>query len=301
MSAVRVLGRTVTGDRRTPWLNIAHANGYPPRCYRALMEALAPRYHVVGSTTRPMSAAARDGWASLTTWRPLADDLVAAIEALERAHRSGPIVGVGHSLGGVLTLYAAVARPDLFSHVVLVDPVFLEPSALAAMATDGDDGSSPRAVLVRGAVGRRNRWADAAEAFAHFRPKPVFGRFDDASLADYVAGALTEVGADNQADNQAGSPTGGLTLTIPREWEAQIYRTPPTDVWDVLPRLTVPTLAIRGALSDTLSPAAWQRWQALQPTATFVELPGVGHLLPFEAPEAVADVIRSFVDEIRLH
>ncbi|MCC7020311.1 MAG: alpha/beta hydrolase [Ardenticatenales bacterium] len=276
----------------TTWLNIAHANGYPPRCYRALTEALAPGFHAVGLPTRPMSAAESDGWVGLATWRPLADDLVAAIEALACANGTGPVVGLGHSLGGVLTLYAAVARPDLFSHVVLVDPVFIEPTALAATAAEGDNGDSPRAALVRGAVGRRYRWADADEAFAHFRPKPVFERFDDAALVDYVAGALTDDVADDAA--------GGLTLAIPREWEAQIHRTSPTDVWDVLPRLTVPTLAIRGALSDTLSPAAWQRWQALQPAATFVEIPGVGHLLPFEAPGAVADAVRSFVDEIRL-
>lgn len=277
-------GAPAEANAPAAWLNIAHANGYPPRCYRALAEALSSRFHVVGLPTRPMAAAARGDWASLRTWRPLADDLVGLVDDLVRVRGTGPIVGLGHSLGGVLTMYAAVARPDLFRHVVLIDPVFIEPWALRAMDAEGDDGASPRAALVRGAVGRRDRFADAAEAFAHFRPKPVFERFDDAALADYVAGALTDDGA------------GGLTLTIPRDWEAQIYRTPPADVWDVLPQLSVPTLAIRGAASDTLTAAAWQRWRTAQPAATFVELPGVGHLLPFEAPRAVAAVILGAVD-----
>lgn len=272
-------GRPVDDGRPTTWLNIAHANGYPPRCYRALAEALSPRFCVVGPPTREMAAGERDAWAALTTWRPLADDLIESLDALDAEHDTGPIIGLGHSLGGVLTLYAAARRPDRFAGVVLIDPVFLLPEVIAWLTAQGDEGEGPRASLVQGAVQRRNAWPDAASAFAHFRPKPVFARFDDDALRDYVAGALTDDGA------------GGLTLTIPRDWEAQIYRTPPTDVWDVLPRLTVPTLAIRGAESDTLSPAAWARWQSLQPAATFVELAGVGHLLPFEAPAAVAAVI----------
>ncbi len=284
-----------------PWLHIAHANGYPPQCYRSLAEALADSCRVVGLRTRPMTAGIAAA-AALANWHPMADDLVAALDVLAAAEQTGPIVGLGHSLGGVLTLYAAVARPDLFASVVLIDPVFLMPSDVegaADEADEGDDGPSPRAALVRGAVGRRTTWDSVEDAFDHFRTKPVFARFDDAALRAYVHGST--MGTGRQRGAMSGASDASRTLSIPREWEAQIYRTPPTDVWDVLPRLTVPTLAIRGALSDTLSPAAWQRWQALQPAATFVELPGVGHLLPFEAPGAVADAIRAFDDAIRLH
>lgn len=280
-----------------PWLHVAHANGYPPRCYLALAEALSDRCRVVGLRTRPMTAGIAAA-AALSTWHPLADDLIAALEVLGAAEQTGPIIGVGHSLGGVVTLYAAVARPDLFASVVLIDPVFLMPSDAAAADDEGDDGASPRAALVRGAVGRRSTWDSVEEAFEHFRTKPVFARFDDDALRAYVRGST--MGTGRQRSAMSGASDTSCTLAIPREWEAQIYRTPPTDVWDILPRLTVPTLAIRGALSDTLSPAAWQRWQALQPAARFVELPDVGHLLPFEAPGAVADAVRSFVDEIRL-
>ena len=35
------------------------------------------------------------------------------------------IVGIGHSLGGVTTMYAALQRPDLFRALVFIDPVFL--------------------------------------------------------------------------------------------------------------------------------------------------------------------------------
>lgn len=277
-----------------PWWHLAHANGYPPLAYRGLAAALAARAPggpVVGLRTRPMTAGAAAA-ASLATWQPLADDLVGALDALDAAAATGPVVGIGHSLGAVVTLYAAVARPDRFAAVVLVDPVFLEPWALAAVAGEGDDGPSPRAALVRGAVGRREAWAGVDDAFAHFRPKPVFARFDDAALRDYVAAATRPLAPGEAVAGPDGAPiAAGRTLTIPRAWEAQVYRTPPADVWDTVPRLAVPTLALRGAESDTLAPAAWARWRSLQPAATFVELPNVGHLLPFEAPAAVAEAV----------
>ena len=80
-----------------------------------------------------------------------------------------------------------------------------------------------------------------------------------------------------------------------RDWEARIYATPPRDVWRHVGALTVPTLALRGPRSDTLTPASWARWRALQPDATFVELPGTGHLLPLERPAAVAAEVHAFL------
>ena len=43
--------------------------------------------------------------------------------------------------------------------------------------------------------------------------------------------------------------------------------------------------------SDTLFPDAWAQWQLLQPAATFVEMDGVGHMLPIEAPVDMAVVV----------
>lgn len=100
-----------------PVLHLAHANGFPPGTYRPLAEALADRYRVIALPARPLWSDQRPE--SSPTWRPLADDLVRGMDELGLAG----VVGVGHSLGGVLTLWAANRRPDLFRCVVLIDPV----------------------------------------------------------------------------------------------------------------------------------------------------------------------------------
>ena len=91
--------------------------------------------------------------------------------------------------------------------------------------------------------------------------------------------------------------TGEVVLSFPREWEAAFYVHPPLDVWDDIPRLNRPTLGIRGVASDTLFPDAWALWQNLQPTAAFVEMSDVGHMLTLEAPDDVAAVVLHWLED----
>lgn len=157
------------------------------------------------------------------------------------------------------------------------------PSLLARLAAGGQDASA-RLPLVQGALQRRDHSPGPAP-----RPSPIcgpsrfFSRFSDAALWDYVAAGTIPVEPGDRGDRGDRGPPAtqapGVTLTCPREWEARIYATPPLDVWEVLAGLTVPTLGLRGADTDTLLPEAWALWQGLQPRARFGELPGLGHLL----------------------
>lgn len=254
-----------------PLLHFAHANAYPPGCYRQFIEALMPHYRVLAIEQRPLWPHSRPE--ELDSWELLADDLIRFFE------QEGPenVIGVGHSLGGVATLYAAVKRPSLFRQLILIEPVFLMPELLKMAAANPD--AAYQMPLVQGALRRRDRWPSRQDAFERFRPKPVFRRFSDEALWDYVNHAACEDGS------------GEFVLAFPREWEARIYAHPPQHVWEHLPQVTQPTLAIRAAESDTVVPAAWQLWQELQPAATFVEIPDTGHMLTMERPSLVAQTI----------
>ena len=58
-----------------------------------------------------------------------------------------------------------------------------------------------------------------------------------------------------------------------------------------LRRLDVPTTVVHGTEDPLIPVRNGMRLVQLIPAARYVELPGVGHLLPYEAPDAVLDVI----------
>ncbi len=256
-----------------PILHLAHANGFPPGTYRPLAEALAARYRVIALPARPLWPGSRP--TSARDWHVLAGDLVHGLDSLGLRG----IVGVGHSLGGVATLLAAVRRPDLFRAVVLIDPVILPPSWLLAAQLMRRLGLSDRQPLVQGALRRRTSWPSRQAAFEHLRSKPTFARWTDDSLCAYVESATRS------------DASGQVELVYSPEWEAHIYATAPADIWDQVPRLGVPALVIRGEHSSTFRPEAQARMQRLLRNTRFVVIPGAGHLVPMEHPFTCAAAI----------
>lgn len=60
-------------------------------------------------------------------------------------------------------------------------------------------------------------------------------------------------------------------------------------------RLTVPTLVMRGALSDVTSPAQVERFRRAVPNLVSVEIEGVGHMLTGENNDAYASAVVHFL------
>ncbi len=261
-----------------PVLHIAHANGFPPGTYRPLAATLTDRYRVIGLPARPLWPGSRPE--EVSGWHPLADDL---IRGLDRLGVRG-IVGVGHSMGGVITLWAAVARPDLFRAVVLIDPVILPPHWLLLTQVLRWFGLTPRPSLVRGALNRRRTWPDRQACYEYFRSRPFFARWPQESLWAYVEAGTRE------------RPDGGVELVYPPEWEAHLFSTIPTDVWRSIPRLHIPTMVVRGEHSGTFFPPAQRRMERILPHARSVVIPDAGHMVPMERPAEVGAAIREFLE-----
>jgi len=259
-----------------PLLHFAGPNAYTPETFRQFIAPFLAHYHVIATYPRPLWPNASSGELE-TDWHIISDDLIRFFEQ----EAICPEVAIGHSLGAVSTVYAAVKRPELFQKLALVDPVFLPPQILQIAA------ANPQMVqqhipMVDRALRRKNRWTTRQAAFERLREKKVFRRWSDEALWDYVNYSLVE-------------ENGEMALRWPREWEAAFYANPPQKVWQAIAQVKHPTLAIRGAESDTLFPEAWANWQQLQPHATFVELPDVGHMMMMERPLLVANTILEYL------
>ncbi len=260
-----------------PLIHFSHSNGFTPACFQQVVAPLLPRYRVLGAHHRPLWPGSRpdEAW----NWELIADDL---LHFLDQVGVPDNIIGIGHSMGAIATMYAAVKRPELFKCLVLMEPIFLPPVLLEMVEASPD--ALNELPLIRNTHQRRQRWASREEAFSHFREKTVFRRWSDDALWYYVNYALDE------------SESGEVVLAYSREWEVQFYMRPPLDVWQKIPQITLPVLAIRGVESDALFPQAWKMWQDMQPHTVFVEIEATGHMLLMEEPGKVAETMLRFLE-----
>lgn len=73
-------------------------------------------------------------------------------------------------------------------------------------------------------------------------------------------------------------------------------RRDPIDLWPALGRIPRPTLLVRGAESDILSPEVANRMVEALTAGRLVEVPGAAHTVPGDRPEDFARVVRSFLE-----
>lgn len=263
-----------------PILHLAHANGFPPGTYRGLAIHLARHFRVYALAMRPLWPGCDPE--STPTWRPLCRDMIRAFDAL--GWRG--IVGIGHSLGGVVTLWAAIERPDLFRAIVLIEPVILPARWLVALRLQRVLGLAGRQPLVQRAQRRRRNWPSRDACYEYMRGRVLFRNWPPDAVEAYV-----DAGTRELAD-------GTVELAYPAEWEAHIFATVPTDIWRDVPRLRVPALVVRGERSTTFLAASQRRMARLLPASEHAVISGAGHLVPMERPELLCRTMsRYFRDQ----
>jgi len=250
-----------------------HANGFPPETYRLLLEELGRSFSVASFAARPLWPGSDPG--SAGSWRDLARDLG---DELGRRRVQGALA-VGHSLGSVLNVLAAAADPRRFRAMALIDPVVFTGSHMLFWGALRGLGFGHRLPLIRGALKRRESYADLDEVRASYAGKSVFATWDQQVLDDYIDAAFVP------------DPAGGVRLRYPKVWEARIFELTPATVWRELKSLVVPMLFIRGGASDTFVAAAAARVGRELKTAEAVEVSGASHFVPMERPREVARLI----------
>jgi len=271
-------------------LHFLHANGYPPECYQPLFELLKTEYHVFGMLLRPLWDGMKPE--EIKDWKPFSDDLLQFLDT----GRGNPaptnidsVIGVGHSIGGTVTLRAALRDPGKFRALVLIDPVLFVPRFMTTWNIVRVLGLGERLhPLIKGAKKRRRTFDDLETVYRGYRNRSIFRYMSDENLRIFIDG-ITKPKADS-----------GYELVYSPEWEAQIYRTGmhDLDIWHDLPKLEVPTLIIRGAETDTFLEDAAKLVKRKQPKVRIEALPQSTHLLPLERPREVFEIMQSFLKNI---
>lgn len=265
-----------------PLIHFAHANGVPSPVYRRLFEQLESDFDVVVIEDIGTHA----DYPVTDQWRQLVDQLIASVE-----HQNGSaqgqkrqVIGLGHSLGGLLTFMAAYRRPDLFSQVIAMEPPLINgPDALAIhlskrFAPGWLDKTTPAGLSLK----RRDHWASREEAAELLGSRGFLAEFERGCFEDYIQHALVE------------APQGGVTLRIPKMTEVTIFRSLPSWFW-LKPRKApkVPVTLIAGKDSLFLKRRYPQRLQKKLgiPYQVFEG----GHMFPLEKPADTAILLRELI------
>lgn len=256
----------------------SHANGFPASTYRTLLSKIGDDREVLSIDT----IGHNPQFPVNNNWTHLVEELISEIEK----KCSVPVVGLGHSLGGALTLFAAIKRPELFEQIILLDsPILcayktrmiqlLKQHRRMKWVTPGGNSI----------VGRQQHWETIEEAKAYVSSRRLFESFTASCLEDFVQHGL------KPSENGQ-----GLQLKFSPQIEYQIYNTLPDNYRFYKKQLKVPGLSLVGETTTIIN---WLDKQAMKSyfNLSVETVPG-GHLFPFEYPdEAAARIKRAIKNE----
>ena len=254
----------------------SHANSFPASTYKVLFKSLRSR----GYTVKAVEKFGHDPrYPVSNNWPRVVQQLVDYVQPL--VEKTGePAWLVGHSLGGFLSLMAAARQPQLARGVLLIDSPILggwRSTALGVMKTTQLVGSiSPGAVSRK----RRDNWPSVEDAFAHFRHKKAFAKWDEQVLWDYVTHGTLE-------------QDGKRVLAFERDIETAFYNTLPDNLDRLLSRhpVKVPVAFIGGRDSVEMKQVGMAMTEQVTKGRTMM-LDG-SHLFPMEKPLATAAAIEA--------
>ncbi|PZU55105.1 MAG: alpha/beta hydrolase [Brevundimonas sp.] len=179
---------------------------------------------------------------------------------------------LGTSMGGLITMALAAIRPRAIAAAILND---VGPEVAA-------EGLA-RIAAYAGQPVEIGDWSDAAAyvqrtngaAFPHYGPAD----WDAFARRVFRQQPDGEIVLDYDPDISAPIRAAGAKALVPNLWP-----------WFRRLAKKRPTLLIRGATSDLLSPAIAEKMRKAAPDMAFAEIPGVGHAPMLDEPEAKAAI-----------
>ncbi len=248
-----------------PDLVLLHGYTGHARSWDAFAEAMSDRYRVLALDQRGHG---ESGWAPVDRYGidDMADDLQAFVKAL--ALQRFALLGL--SMGGMVAMEYAGRRPEELAACVIVD---IGPEIVASGASRIQTGARANDVF-----GSRDKAFEAARAANALPPEAHHRHRSDYSLMRTEDGRWTY-----RFDRALRSP-GNLRS---REPEA---------AWRSCASIAVPTLIVRGELSDILSPEIAERMIETIPDARLALVTNSGHSVPLDAPEGFLAAARAFLE-----
>jgi pimeloyl-ACP methyl ester carboxylesterase len=263
-----------TFQRRSLAAELATANGHRPDA------------RLVFYDQRGHGASGR-GKAERSTIQQLARDLATV---LERRVPDGPVVLVGHSMGGMTIMGLAALRPELFGSKI---------SAVALLATssgqlaDLNFGLPELLTRVRAAVFPVAAWT--------MRHRPAFAERTRRLAADVVSAVTRSLSfASADVDPALVHYVDSMIAGTPVDVIAEFYPTLAglDETGSLEPLRRVPTLVLTGDKDKMIPMEHSELLLERLPDAAYVVVPDAGHLVMLEKPDEVTEALTALLRRV---
>ncbi|HTL38287.1 MAG TPA: alpha/beta hydrolase [Kofleriaceae bacterium] len=185
-----------------------------------------------------------------------ASDVIGLVRALDL---SRPVL-VGHSMGGMTAAVATTRAADIVRGLVLVDPTFLGPERQREVS-DSDVADQHRVAL---GLSKQELVAQARQRHPHRSLEII----------------------ELQAEARLNTSIDAFDVLTP----------PNPDYRELVCALAVPTLLVIGDTSPVVTLDMAAELHVLNPRIRVEQVRDAGHGLPFEQPERLNEVVRSFLN-----
>jgi len=262
-----------------PITHIAHATGLCSAAYTAIANMLRPHLNIKGLDFRGHGRTkAPANPRHLKNWSLFYHDLECFIETFKQ-----PIIGIGHSLGGTVSLQVAAHRPELFKALILIEPGIMPPAWRPWVFLAQKTGLSKYVPFVTQASKRKNTWPDEMSFFRDISGKGQFKNWKNGFFEDFMIDGIQK------------TEQGAIRLSCNPAWEGRCLAMAPYDIWRYVGMIKLPTLVLYGRRSTTFLESVVKKFNKLVPHAVIEGFENTGHFVPMEIPDKTAGRILSFL------
>lgn len=281
-SQMAVNGYQRLGESSGKRVHFLHGTGFSAMTLAAMASQL-PSDWSIWLTDVPGHGGSTQPTKRMPNWQKMAETVADAIYLQANVKENGPIIGVGHSMGAVLTLLAAVKYPDLFSQVILLDPVLFRTEMIVAQQLMRATGTWKHRAMVKSVSNRTAVWPNLATMQENIASKPFYKPWHPQVISDYC-----QYSSKNDGDN--------LALSCAPSWEASIFGSYPKGLWHAVRKINVPTNVLVANKTYFFIPNAVKRASKINSNIKWQEF-GSHHCFPMEQPIETANKIEALILE----
>lgn len=266
----------------TKRIHLLHGTGFSAMTLAAMASQL-PRDWSIWLTDIPGHGGSTQPSIKMPDWKKMVNTIADAIYIQANVKEDGPLIGIGHSMGGVLTLLAAHKYPDLFSEIILLDPVLFKNEMIIAQQLMRLTGTWRHRAMVKSVANRTSIWPNLDAMKVNISSKPFYKTWHPQVISDYCQYSSRKINNGN-----------AVTLSCAPSWEASIFGSYPKGLWQAVRNINLPITILVAKKSYFFIPKAVKRAAKVNKNIQWQTF-GETHCFPMEQPKETAEIIEKLI------